>query len=643
MRSIVAILALTFALDAAAGTIDAINPAHFTAFSGEEFITVYGTALGNVLIFDGPAGHYEVPASDSDGTRVIGWVPEDVMKTPGSYALSVRGQGGDSNLVTFQVFGDPNHPLVILGQDPVVVRASSPRGAVAHFTVHAYGGRGEATVRCTPESGSLFPLGGTHVACRALNPYGESASGGVYVFVYDAEVPVLSLPGRIVVDAEDHTGATVQYSATASDSIDGDLPISCSPASGSRFAIGVTTVSCTAVDSSLNYSSDTFEVEVRDDRGVLVIRVPADITVEAVDAAGAKVEFEVTASGTGDSNPQITCDPISGSTFALGTTRVLCSATDSFGGRAEGEFHVTVADTTAPVILLPRLQPVRATSSGGAVVTYEVSAEDEIDGNVAVTCTPASGSQFAIGTTTVQCTARDSRGNTASNSFGVDVYEEDAPPPPQPLTIDVPDDMMAEATSADGAVVTFEVTASGGSDPSPNISCDPISGSRFAIGTTRVVCIATDSSGAIAQGAFDVTVGDDTAPHIGTISASPNILTPANHKLVQVTLTVDASDAVDPMPRCTIVNITANEPVLGSGSGNTAFDWQITGALTADLRAERSGEGNDRVYTVWVSCVDASNNESVGATTVTVPKGGNGGGDATVVPTPTKRRAVGRR
>jgi hypothetical protein len=640
MRTTLAILALLLAFSATAGTIEAINPTYFTAYSGEEFITVYGSGLGDLLIFDGPAGHHEVQAGPTDGSQVAGWVPEEVIKTPGSYALRVRGANGDSNVVSFEVFGDPNHPLVVLGQDPVVVPATSPRGAVVEFTVHAYGGQGEATVTCNPESGSLFRLGGTWVACSARNPYGETASGGLYVYVYDGEVPVLKLPGRIVVSAEDETGATVQYTASASDSIDGDLPISCSPESGSRFPIGVTTVTCSAVDSSLNYASDSFEVEVQDNLGVLVIRVPADITVEAVTSAGAKVEFEVTASGTGDPNPQITCDPASDSTFAIGTTTVLCSATDRFANRAEGEFHVIVADTTAPVILVPQVPPVRATSANGAIVTHEVSAEDGIDGSVAVTCSPASGSQFPIGTTNVQCTASDARGNTATSSFAVQVYEEDVPPP-APLVIDVPDDITAEATSDESAIVTFTVTASGGSDPHPSISCDPASGSQFPIGTTRVVCIATDSSGATAQGEFDVTVADNTAPHIGTISASPNVLTPANHKLVNVTLTVDASDATDPMPQCTIVNVTANEPILGVGSGNTNYDWRITGALTVDLRAERSGEGNDRVYTVFVSCVDSSNNESVATTTITVPKANNGGGATTV--TPTKRRAAGRR
>ncbi|HYH06439.1 MAG TPA: HYR domain-containing protein [Thermoanaerobaculia bacterium] len=638
MRTTLAALILLLAANAGAGTIDVLNPAHFTAFSGEEFITAYGSDLGNVLVFDGPAGHFEVQASGWEPTRVTGWVPEAVIKTPGSYTLSVRGWDGASNVAPFEVFGDPDHPLVVLGQDPIVVPATSPRGAVVEYTVHAYGGQGGATVRCDPPSGSLFPLGGSHVACRATNPYGETASGGVYVFVYDAEVPVLTLPNRIVVDAEDETGAVVEYTATAGDSVDGDLTVTCSPASGSRFPVGVTTVSCTAVDSSYNYASGAFEVEVRHERGTLVIHVPDDISVEAEGPAGVAVAFEVTASGSADPNPQISCDPVSGSTFPLGTTTVLCSATDRFGARAEGQFGVTVTDTRAPSLALPDDQRVRATSSAGAVVTYEATASDVVDGDVAVQCEPASGSQFPVGTTTVQCTASDTRGNTATGSFRVEVYEENTPV----FVIHVPDHITVEATGADGATVTFSVTTSGSSDPDPSVSCDPASGSTFPIGTTTVQCIATDSFGATAQGEFNVTVGDTTAPHVGSISADLKVLSPANHKLVGVTITVDASDAVDPMPQCTIVNVIANEPILGPGSGNTDYDWQITGALTVDLRAERSGEGSDRVYTVFVSCVDASDNETVGTTTVTVPKGGNGNGDPATVTTP-KRRAVGRR
>jgi hypothetical protein len=58
-------------------------------------------------------------------------------------------------------------------------------------------------------------------------------------------------------------------------------------------------------------------------------------------------------------------------------------------------------------------------------------------------------------------------------------------------------------------------------------------------------------------------------------------------------------------------------------------DWQITGAMTLKLRAERDG-GESRIYTISVRCTDASGNSSYAATTVSVPhnQGNNDGGAA---------------
>ena len=55
----------------------------------------------------------------------------------------------------------------------------------------------------------------------------------------------------------------------------------------------------------------------------------------------------------------------------------------------------------------------------GASATFNPQAIDNIDELITPTCSPASGSVFAIGTTEVVCTATDSSGNTASNSFNV--------------------------------------------------------------------------------------------------------------------------------------------------------------------------------------------------------------------------------
>ncbi len=154
------------------------------------------------------------------------------------------------------------------------------------------------------------------------------------------------------------------------------------------------------------------------------LKAPPGITVEATGASGAAVSYTVTATDPDDAPAQITltCLPASGSRFALGTTTVTCNAHDAAGNNATpATFPVTVRDTTAPTIAPTANITVNATSAFGATVTYAPTATDLVDGNVPVTCTPASGSSFANGTTKVTCTAKDTRGNTASATFTVTV------------------------------------------------------------------------------------------------------------------------------------------------------------------------------------------------------------------------------
>ena len=91
------------------------------------------------------------------------------------------------------------------------------------------------------------------------------------------------------------------------------------------------------------------------------------------------------------------------------------------------------------------------------------------------------------------------------------------------------------------------------------------------------------------------------------------------HKMVPVTIAVSTFDNCDPAPICKIISVTSNEPENGSCDGNKAPDWEITGDLTVDLRAERSGCGNGRVYTIQVQCTDAADNSSVDTVAVYVP------------------------
>jgi hypothetical protein len=86
-----------------------------------------------------------------------------------------------------------------------------------------------------------------------------------------------------------------------------------------------------------------------------------------------------------------------------------------------GAFEVEQQDSTPPVITVPGDITVNATSPAGAAVSYSVTAGDPDDEVASLGCVPASASTFAIGTTTVDCTASDTHGNTGSASFMVHV------------------------------------------------------------------------------------------------------------------------------------------------------------------------------------------------------------------------------
>ena len=263
----------------------------------------------------------------------------------------------------------------------------------------------------------------SYVSVSPVSPLTSGDTGTITTvtghYISDTTPPVWTVPDDFSVEATGLGGAAVTYAASASDPDDAVISQSCSPASGDTFALGITTVKCTATDTHGNIGTATFIVTVVDTTPP-VLTLPSDIIVSATSTSGAEVSFVVTANDLVDGPRPVICSPASGSTFSIGTTTVNCSAIDSNDNTATGSFKVTV-DDAPPVLTIPSDMTVTATNASGAVVSFVASANDLVDGPRPVTCSPASGSLFSIGTTTVDCSAVDSSNNTAAGSFNVTV------------------------------------------------------------------------------------------------------------------------------------------------------------------------------------------------------------------------------
>jgi hypothetical protein len=230
------------------------------------------------------------------------------------------------------------------------------------------------------------------------------------------------------------------------------------------------------------------------------LSLPGNQTAEATGPNGAAVTYTATANDAQDGALTPDCSPASGSTFALGSTQVNCSVTDSGSLTATGFFTVTVQDTTAPTLSLPSNRTEEATGPNGAAVSFNATANDIVDGSITPTCDAASGDTFPLGTTTVHCTAADAHGNSSSGSFDVTVQDTTGP------VLSLPANITKQATSNSQATVNFTATANDLVDGSRPVSCNPASGSLFSAGTTTVNCSSSDTRDNESTGSFTVTV-----------------------------------------------------------------------------------------------------------------------------------------
>jgi hypothetical protein len=277
---------------------------------------------------------------------------------------------------------------------------------------------------------------------------------------------------------------------------------------------------------------------------------------------------------------------------------------------------IECAGATTPVTL----DGTASTAGTGTINSYSWS-----EGATTLGSGATLGVSLPSGSHTITLTVTDTGGGSDTDDVVINIVDTAAPTinviGANPLTVECHTTFTDPgATATDTCAGSLPVNSSGTVDPNTP-------------GTYQIHYSASDGTHT-ATATRTVNVVDTSGP---TITINPNqqmSLWPANHKYQTVTVTdfvLSASDACDSTvnrSKVYIVKITSDEIENGNGDGNTSDDIVIApGCKSAQLRAEREGGGDGRVYTITFKVVDAAGNFATATATVTVPKsqGGNGG------------------
>lgn len=458
------------------------------------------------------------------------------------------------------------------------------------------------------------------------DPAGHSATASRDVKVSDTLAPALALNGAPSLGLECGRDAYAEPGATATDVCFGDLSSHVKVSGGvDTGAPGAYTVSYSVVDGAGHAASQVRTVGVSDTLAPLqtlvgsptqTLECAVDRYVEqgalATDVCAGELSARVAVSG-------------SVNTGATGTYSVSYSVRDPSGNPAIPLFRaVSVQDSLAPTLSL----------LGAPAMTLECGVEPYVEPGAMAqdVCTGDLSEAIAInnsavdtgteGTYPVAYQVADIHGNTTAATREVSV--EDTLPP-----------MLSLLGSP---TVTLECGSGGYVEPGATASdaCHgdltsaiAISGSVDATtrGTYLVNYSVVDGSGHSTTQVRTVEVGDTTAPEV---LVKPTVqLWPPNHKMWSFRLSdcaaivdrCDTSTSADIDHMGTITSVFSDEPedAQGNGDGHTLEDIVITGSSSFELRAERAGGNNGRVYGVNFTVKDAAGNETRSACYFGVP------------------------
>jgi hypothetical protein len=503
-----------------------------------------------------------------------------------------------------------------------------------------------------------YPAGQTVITWTAANSVGQVSCTQVITITAsgDTTPPVLTVPPDVnattdtcsaLVDDELGVATATDSCSSVSISRTGVPSVACPiPGNPTRtcetfvFPVGTTNVTYTATDAAGNTTTGVQHVTVLENTPPTFTFVPGNLTFNT--GAGATSCGVVVGDATlGTATVADNCDTTvirtgvpAGNNFPVGVTVITYTAKANPSVTATQT--ITIVDNTPPVVTAPGAVTLYtgagATSCGVTVSDLNAtfgtgSATDNCPGVSAVTRSGVpSGNNFPVGNTTLTYSATDAHGNTASATQVVTVVDNTPP------TITAPANVTAftgsSATSCGTVVSDATLGSATASDNCPNLG--PIvrtgvpSGNFFPVGTTTVTYTVTDAHNNTSSATQTVTVIDNTPPVITTNGQTPSMW-PPNHKYQTFQLTNFVTGASDncggvSISDVVIEKVTSDEIENGNGDGNTTNDIVIAAnCKSLQLRSEREGDGNGRVYTITFKVTDTHGNVGRATAKVVVP------------------------
>jgi hypothetical protein len=293
--------------------------------------------------------------------------------------------------------------------------------------------------------------------------------------------------------------------------------------------------------------------------------------------------------------------------------------------------NFSIGDNTAPTFTKPAditiYKDANCNYDASTGITGDVTdEEDDCDNSLDATYNDVESPGSCVGEVVITrtWTLTDDCGNTTQKVQTITATDNTAP------TFTEPDDIIIykdENCNYDASTsITGDVT-----DEADN--CDNTLNATYSDVVVPGSCMGeeiitrtwslTDDCGNLTTHDQVITAKDTTRPVFSNVYADPAVLWPPNHKMIDVTVNYTVTDNCSDAAHITsTLAVTSNEPINGTGDGDTAPDWEIIDNQHVRLRAERAGNGTGRIYTITITSTDDCGNTATTTTTVTVPHDG---------------------